>query len=161
MMERSTEHKEHVVKLRKRHCIALVASSSVLFGYFFAIRDEPRSAQVALSNATGLLQVPKARWIMRPTLEVRNKTITYTVMNPVREQRTKTIHYTQATPVRETRTRLDDETGESIEYVVCKVVKERKEKTVNYTVCKMIPETRTKNVSYTVTRMVREELNAE
>ncbi|WP_246146670.1 hypothetical protein [Rubripirellula lacrimiformis] len=123
--------------------------------------DGSSSDSVSLADASESPALGATRWIMRPVHERRDKTVTYTVMHPVYEQRTKTIRYTQLTPIRETRTKLDGITGNSSDYVVCKMVPEDKERTVDYTVCKMFPEQRTKNVSYTVTRMVREELSVD
>jgi len=150
--------------LRKTHSVVLWVSAFLLLFCFVGngdVRDESSTEPVARSAASASPAIASTRWIMRPVHERRDKTVTYTVMQPVYEQRTKTIRYTQMTPVREKRTKLNGVTGESIDYVVCKMVPEDKERTVDYTVCKMVPEQKTKNLSYTVTRMVREELNVD
>ncbi|GAB5512360.1 hypothetical protein [Rhodopirellula baltica] len=158
-VDRNSERKEQAVKIRKSHCIALIASSFalVVFGWIRDARDETASMQMAAASVTVSPAEPATYFVTRPVREQREKTVHYTVTKPVYEQRTKTVHYTQMTPVHETRTKRDDATGQTTQYTVCKMVPQPKEKTVNFTVCKMVPEQRTKHISYTVTRMVREE----
>ena len=129
---------------------------TALFAYLFTVSYKPTTVAAAVSVGSSVEQEggsQKTGPFTRIIYENHMKDVVHTVMRPILEERSMTVTYTQMNVVRDQVTGIDQATGKEITYTVARHVPEQREKIVNYVVTTMVPQQMHKTIGYTTARL--------